>query len=225
MFNEFDDLAKLPTIHINHKDDKSVNLLRTSLLDGYGELFKCQNPVDAFKIFEKFQVLTVLREGESGVQQINNWIADVMRAEGLITRDDQQNNIDKRWYLGRPIMITGNNYDLGLFNGDIGITLRNQRGHLQIYFKDGDGFRAISCPRLPNHETAYACTVHKSQGSEFNNVLLLLPARTTPVLSRELLYTAVTRAKDYFELWGDDEVFKQGVGKRVGRCTGLAGRL
>ncbi len=224
-FNKFDELAKLPTIHINQKSGKYVKLLRQSLLKGYGKLFKCQNPADAFKVFDKFQVLTVLREGEAGVRQINNWIADLMRAEGLIKRDNQQKDIDNRWYAGRPIMITGNNYNLGLFNGDIGITMRDQRGHLQVYFKDSDGFRAISCPRLPDHETAFACTVHKSQGSEFNKVLLLLPARMTPILSRELLYTAVTRAKDYFELWGDDSVFKQGIERRVGRCTGLAGRL
>jgi exodeoxyribonuclease V alpha subunit len=207
-FSSYQDLTLFPTRKEFHG----------RILQGYGPLFNCQNPAAAFDAFSKFQILCVLREGESGIRYINQYIADVMRQEGLI------HGVEK-WYRGRPIMITGNNYGLGLFNGDIGITMPDDKGQLRVFFKSGDKLRGISCARIPAHETAFAITVHKSQGSEFSEVLLMLPTRQSPVLSRELLYTAVTRAKSSFELWGDEEIFKQAMARRVGRTTGLRERL
>jgi exodeoxyribonuclease V alpha subunit len=192
----------------------------------YGPLFASREPEAAFAVFKQFRLLCVLRQDENGVGLINQWIVDIMRREGLIHGAGKRYDHDRlRWYHGRPIMISANNYGLGLFNGDIGITLADDKGRLRVFFQEGRKFRAISCARIPAHETAFAATVHKSQGSEFKRVLLLLPGRQSPILSRELLYTAVTRARESFILWGDDEIFKQGLEQRAGRSTGLFSRL
>jgi len=217
-FNEYQDLAKLPTGQIDLRQSKTTDGLYSRILRGYEPLFNCQDPAAAFEAFDKFQVLCVLRGDETGVRRLNQYTSEIMRQAGLIHGRET-------WYRGRPIMITGNNYGLGLFNGDIGITMADEGGKLRVFFRQGDKYRAISCARIPAHETAFAITVHKSQGSEFSRVLLMLPVRQSPVLSRELLYTAVTRAKDSFELWGDEEMLKQGIERRVGRSTGLSRRL
>lgn len=217
-FDKYPELERFPAIKIGLRQNKAEADLRHRVIQEYGPLFNCHDPASAFAAFDRFQILCVVREDETGVRQVNQWIADVMRQEGFL----QGQGI---WYQGRPIMIIGNNYGLGLFNGDIGITMVDDSGRLQVYFKQGDKFRAISCARIPAHETAFAFTVHKSQGSEFNRVMLMLPGRQSPVLSRELLYTAVTRAKRHFELWGDDDIFRLGIEKRFERSTGLAKRL
>jgi exodeoxyribonuclease V alpha subunit len=116
-------------------------------------------------------------------------------------------------------MITQNDYPLGLSNGDIGVTAADAQGHLRVYFpatESGQPPRAIAPVRLPPHMPAYALTVHKSQGSEFDRVLLLLPGRGNPLLSRELLYTGVTRAKRQVEIWTDQAVWEEAVGREEG---------
>jgi exodeoxyribonuclease V alpha subunit len=124
-------------------------------------------------------------------------------------------------------MITGNTYDLGLFNGDTGVlTGASAEDGSAAYFPDPDsGVRRISALRLPPHETAFAMTIHKVQGSEFDTVLLVLPGQMSDVLSRELLYTAVTRARLHVEIWGDEEVFRRAVERRIDRSSGLRDRL
>ncbi len=217
-FDKYPELERFSAIKIGLRRDKAEVHLRCRVIQEYGPLFNCHDPVAAFEAFDRFQILCVLREDETGVRQVNQWVADVMRQEGFLHGQGI-------WYQGRPIMIIGNNYGLGLFNGDIGITMVDDSGRLRVYFKRGDKFCAISCARIPAHETAFAFTVHKSQGSEFNRVILMLPGRQSPVLSRELLYTAVTRSKRHFELWGDDDIFRVGIEKRFERSTGLAKRL
>jgi exodeoxyribonuclease V alpha subunit len=124
-------------------------------------------------------------------------------------------------------MITGNTYDLGLFNGDTGVLAGASDGCCSAaFFPDPDsGVRRISALRLPPHETAFALTIHKVQGSEFDDVLLILPDQMSEVLSRELLYTAVTRARQRVEIWADEEVFRRAVERRIERSTGLRDRL
>jgi len=125
-------------------------------------------------------------------------------------------------------LIKTNNYNLGLFNGDVGITLpdRSSKDSLRVYFPAADGtFRKFHPLRLPDHETVFAMTVHKSQGSEFNDVLLILPDRDVPVLTRELIYTAITRARDRIEIWGSEEIFKIAVSRRIERMSGLRDAL
>ncbi|HLR31403.1 MAG TPA: ATP-binding domain-containing protein, partial [Fodinibius sp.] len=131
----------------------------------------------------------------------------------------------QQWYPGKPVMVTVNDYSLGLYNGDTGICLPDQEGKLRIYFPHEDSFHSIAPARLPDHHNAYALTVHKSQGSEFNNVLLILPSKSSRVVSRELIYTAVTRARKTAAVLAPEEILKEGIEKELKRASGLADRL
>ncbi len=146
-----------------------------------------------FRSFNALRILTPLRKGRLGVESLNAWVDGVMQR--LLPAHD---NASKPWYVGRPVMVTQNDYRQNLFNGDIGIVLPNSDGELRVWFPTGEAgqYRAVAPIRLPAHETAWAMTIHKSQGSEFTRVLLILPdTEDLPLLGRELLYTAVTRAK------------------------------
>ncbi|MCX7099899.1 MAG: exodeoxyribonuclease V subunit alpha [Methylococcales bacterium] len=157
--------------------------------------------------FDRFQVLCALRRGPWGIEGLNQ------RIEGWLY--PKQNT--GLWYEGRPVMVTRNDYNLGLMNGDIGIALKDADGKLKVAFPADDPLadikiRWVSPMRLPDVETAYAITVHKSQGSEFNHVALVLPETKSPVLSRELVYTGITRAKEHFTLLESGvNVFSQAV--------------
>ncbi|OJS98739.1 exodeoxyribonuclease V subunit alpha [Marinobacter nauticus] len=186
---------------------------------------------EVLEAFNDFQVLCALRRGPWGVEGLNQRIAQQLLAEKLIHKSEG-------WYPGRPVLVTGNDYNLGLMNGDIGITFsvpwdKTETGEptqtLRVAFPSGDstgGIRWISPSRLQQLETVYAMTVHKSQGSEFNHTCLVLPDRLSPVLTKELVYTGITRAKNWFSLiTGDAQVFKDSVGQQVVRASGLALRL
>jgi len=157
--------------------------------------------------FDTFQVLCALRRGPWGVEGLNQRIEQWLFAGQL----------PALWYEGRPVMITRNDYNLGLMNGDVGITLKDSTGKLRVAFpseNSGDtvNIRWVSPMRLPDVETAFAITVHKSQGSEFNHVALVLPETKTPVLTRELIYTGITRAKDNFTLLESRaDIFNQAI--------------
>jgi exodeoxyribonuclease V alpha subunit len=144
--------------------------------------------------FGHFRVLCAVREGPWGVKAINDLVSSHFRRTLQHPLDP---GLRSEWYPGRPVMVLRNDYMLKLFNGDIGIALPDARGTLRVYFPDEDrGVRAIAPLRLPEHETAFAMTVHKAQGSEFDEVAIVLPSEGNRVLSRELLYTAVTRARE-----------------------------
>ncbi len=174
-----------------------------------------------------FQLLTPLRSGKQGVAALNARIEWALQQEGLITRTA----IDSQWYEGRPVLVTGNDYGLGLMNGDVGIALQAPvefgapgRGlKLRVAFSSGDGgVRWILPSRLQRIETVFAMTVHKSQGSEFLHTALVMPDTLSPVLTRELVYTAVTRAKSHFTLLcASDDVLAQAVERRVARQSQL----
>ena len=121
-------------------------------------------------------------------------------------------------------MVRQNDYALGLFNGDIGLCLAGEHG-LRVYFEGEDGFRAFAPARLPSHDSAFAMTVHKSQGSEFSEVLLALPESPSPLLTRALFYTGITRAKHKVEIWGLPARLAEAVNTRAERAAGLAQRL
>ena len=162
-------------------------------------------------------VLCALRNGPFGVSSINLLAEQILAEKGLIQSGS-------RWYKGRPIMITANDYNLGLFNGDTGILWPDDSPEkkLRAYFPDPNGqLRSLAPSRLLAHETVFASTVHKSQGSEFDQVLLLLPSHDTRAMTRELIYTGITRAKAAVEIWGRKEVFSLALQRRVQRTSGL----
>jgi len=165
----------------------------------------------ALHAFDAFQVLSALRRGRWGVEELNQRIATWLFPKESLSH----------WYEGRPVMITRNDYNLGLMNGDIGIALKDHAGKLRVAFPAVDPLaetkiRWLSPMRLPDVETAFAITVHKSQGSEFNHVVLALPETKSPVLTRELIYTGITRAKENFTLLESREgVFDQAVKARM----------
>lgn len=121
-------------------------------------------------------------------------------------------------------MVRQNDYALGLFNGDVGICLPTPHG-LRVFFEGEDGHRPFSPARLPSHDSAFAMTVHKSQGSEFREVLLVLPEQPSPLLSRSLFYTGITRARQRVEIWGLPQRLAEAVSTRAERAAGLAERL
>jgi exodeoxyribonuclease V alpha subunit len=173
--------------------------------------------------FARFRVLCALRDGPWGVNAINREVGTHFRRTLKHPRDP---GLRSEWYPGRPVMVLRNDPVLKLFNGDIGIVLADEDGELHVHFPaEAGAFRAIAPARLPEHETAFAMTVHKSQGSEFDEVLLVLPAEQSRVLTRELLYTAVTRARERLTLVGNAGVVAAAVETATKRVSGLAGRV
>ena len=178
-----------------------------------------EEPGRIFEAFNAFRVLCAHRGGVAGVFAVNRIIEEVLDEQGLI--DARQT-----WYAGRPVMITRNDYNLKLFNGDVGITLPDAEGKLRVVFAgSGEGVRSFAPSRLPDHETVYAMTVHKAQGSEFRQVLMILPSEMSPIMSRELVYTGISRAMDRVEIWGNEAVFSEAVGRRLVRASALQERL
>ena len=172
--------------------------------------------------FARFRVLCAVREGPRGVSALNAQLARQFRA-ALPNFDASESS---PWYPGRPVLVLRNDYVLKLFNGDIGITLPDASGELSVCFPEpAGGLRAVAPVRLPQHETAFAMTVHKSQGSEFEAVLVLLPEQRSRVLTRELLYTAVTRARSTVTLCGGSGVLAAAIAARTQRHSGLLARL
>ncbi|HEY5512680.1 MAG TPA: exodeoxyribonuclease V subunit alpha [Geomonas sp.] len=195
--------------------------LAERIVAGYGAYLKESSPQEAFARFGQFRMLCAMRSGPFGVESVNRLVEERLAKAGLI-------NPEGRWYAGEPIMITRNDYNLALFNGDVGLILPDPESgfELRAFFPSGAaGMRKVLPLRLPDHESAFAMTVHKSQGSEFDRVLLILPDRDAPLLTRELLYTAITRAKKSVELLGSDELFVTAVQRRIVRRSGLRERL
>ena len=179
------------------------------------------DPPTVFAAFNRFRVLSAVRKGPFGVEALNQLCEAALHERRLI--DNRQT-----WYLGRPVMIVRNDYNLRLFNGDIGITLPDpeEADRVKVFFLGNDGaLRSFAPARLPEHETVYAMTVHKSQGSEFDRILVVTPNEPSPVLSRELLYTALTRAKQEAVFYGTPDVFAAAVERRLRRSSGLRDRL
>jgi exodeoxyribonuclease V alpha subunit len=187
----------------------------------YLEAAKAGNPQAAFAAFNAFRALCAQREGSWGVAGINEALEARIKRRGQVPSRE-------RWYVGRPVMVRQNDYALGLFNGDIGICLHSEYG-LRVYFEgEGsgeDGYRPFAPARLPSHDSAFAMTVHKSQGSEFSEVLLVLPEQPSPLLSRSLFYTGITRAKHKVEIWALPPRLAEAVSTRAERAAGLAERL
>lgn len=174
------------------------------------------NHATVFRHFNAFRLLTAHRDGPDGVEGLNRLVE---------TRVLGRHAKDALWYPGRPVLIQANDYSLKLYNGDIGLT-RELDGQLRVVFEAEDsGHRSLAPGRLPAHETAYAMTVHKSQGSEFGTVLLWLPPPDSLLLNRALVYTGITRAKARIELWGPEASLDPAVQAAPPRASGLRDRL
>jgi exodeoxyribonuclease V alpha subunit len=172
----------------------------------------------ALTAFEGFRVLAAVHRGPFGVEALNRVVAARLQARGLVAGEGD--------FHGKPVLITANDYEMGLYNGDVGLLWREGRGDLRAWFRVGDGgIRDVSVRRLPAHVPAWALTVHKSQGSEFDEVLLVLPPEPGPVLTRELVYTGLTRARRRVTVQGARGAFAQACARRVQRASGLAEKL
>jgi exodeoxyribonuclease V alpha subunit len=198
------------------------------IFDSYAEYLNAirtnpQNMEAAFEAFGRSRILCAVREGARGADAINKQISRYFR-----NALDDRLDLDERseWYPGRPVMVLRNDYLLKLFNGDIGIALPNALGNLGVFFPDSEtGFRMVPIVRLPEHESAFAITVHKSQGSEFDKVILMLPAEPNRVVSRELLYTAITRSRAKVTIISNAQVFEHAVQSPTRRRSGLIARM
>ncbi len=195
--------------------------LRDPVIAGFRTYLEASDPLAALSALQEFRILCAVRHGPFGVESLNAIAEEILAGAGLL--------VPRRgWYAGRPIMITENNYNLALFNGDSGIVLPDPSaaGELRAFFLSAEGkLRRFLPSRLPVHETAFAITVHKSQGSEFGQVLLVLPESDSPVLTRELLYTGLTRARKRVELWASEAALRAAIGRRVTRDSGLRDAL
>ncbi|CZF85015.1 RecBCD enzyme subunit RecD [Grimontia celer] len=169
--------------------------------------------------FSDIRLLCALSDGPFGVKGLNTAIEKALTKTGLIAPGEEI------FYPGRPIMVTQNDHGLGLYNGDIGIVVKQEEG-LRVVFEMADGsVKAFLPSRLPEHQTAYAMTIHKSQGSEFSHTILVLPPTPTPVMTRELVYTGVTRAKDRLDVYATRTSLARAVKRKTQRFSGLADAL
>jgi exodeoxyribonuclease V alpha subunit len=211
----FSDIEKKPL----QSGEEYLSMLDDAL-EGYQHFLQAvrqqASPEAVIAAFGEYQLLCALREGPFGVTGLNERLEQVLAQKRQIARQPHS-----RWYEGRPVMISRNDSALGLFNGDIGIALDRGEG-LRVWFQMPDGsVKSVQPSRLPDHETAWAMTVHKSQGSEFDHAALILPVQMSPVVTRELVYTAITRARRRLSLYADESVLAQAVTTRTERRSGL----
>lgn len=203
-------------------EEAVLKILADKIVQGYRSYLMTKDPLAALEAFARFKILCALRIGPFGAISINRLAEEILMQQGLIHLDPTRSN---PWYKGRPVLVTRNDYNLGLFNGDIGITWPASSGQLrdlQVFFSAGNGqVKHYATHRLPEHETVFAMTVHKSQGSEFDDVVLLLPPKDYPVLTRELIYTGLTRAKQKFSLWAKPSVLGNAIKQKIERTSGL----
>lgn len=208
--------------HVDHH-----NLLSKNIHEHYHRLCHVNEPQEALEELNRFRILCAVNLGELGVDTINANAAAVLAEE-------KENRIPKgfksEWYHGRPILITANEHSLGLFNGDVGITMvlettNDKTSH--VYFQGGAAgkLQRFSPSRLSRYQDVYAMTIHKSQGSEFDEVLLVLPEKDTPLITRELLYTGITRAKRKLSILASESVIGNAVSRRIKRASGLRDAL
>jgi exodeoxyribonuclease V alpha subunit len=195
--------------------------LRTVLagpLGRYADAIARGDIAGAFANFEGFRVLTAVRDGPVGSNWLNELIESQLRR---LLRDAGPVGGGGEWFAGRAVMINRNHRPTRLFNGDVALMLPGPEGLRAWLRGPGNDMRALSPARLPSHEPAYALTIHKSQGSEFDEVLVLLPNADSPVLTRELLYTALTRARRRLVLWGSEAAIRAAIARPTRRVSGL----
>lgn len=211
------EVCLLPPLGQNDLDHPLAEMI----LAGYRPFLEAADPFAALALFEHFRLLCAHRTGPMGVSFLNRYAEKVLSRHRLLEPNTP-------WYKGRPVLIQANSYPLRLFNGETGILWpgENGEGLKAFFFAEGrEGVRSYSLRQLPAHETAFAMTIHKSQGSEFSRVALVLPGEDSALLSRELLYTGVSRARRQIILVGRSQEIAAAVGRRVERASGLGEKL
>jgi len=189
-------------------------LLEKEALADFQRLSRASSPEDALERTDNLKVLCALKRGSKGVQHINNYITSLVTGRPY--------SFKGYLYKGLPVIISRNDYMLELFNGDTGVIWPDESGRLKAWFPCGEnGIRQFSPARLPSFEAAWAITVHRSQGSEFKRVLLVLPSEKSAMPGRELLYTAITRARDEITIWGTWDDLRACVERQTARTSGL----
>jgi exodeoxyribonuclease V alpha subunit len=191
----------------------------TSFLEGFRNYILESDINAALVLFQQQRILCAVREGKGGLHESNQTAENWLKKQQLIQPDNG-------FYENRPIIITRNNKELNLVNGDIGI-VRTINGEKKVWFDAGNGqVRGVSVHYIQNAETVFAMTIHKSQGSEYDRVLIRLPEQAKiALLTRELLYTAVTRAKKQVFILSTPEVLKTTAAERISRVSGISTRM
>jgi exodeoxyribonuclease V alpha subunit len=193
--------------------------IRTAVLEALCPYLDAKDPAERLEQLGIYRLLSAHRRGPFGAERLNSLIEDLLARAGRIDPSAEH-------YHGRPIMVTRNDYQLELFNGDVGVLHRGPGGTLRAHFPGPGGEPRSFLPgRLPPHESVYAMTVHKSQGSEFDAVGLLVPPQLSPVLTRELVYTGLTRARRRVTLFGSVDVLREAIDRRIERASGLRDAL
>lgn len=196
--------------------------LRDAVVSHYGDVLKSATPAAALAALGIFRILCAVREGPLGTEAINHLAEEILAEAGLIPPDKFKSGN----YAGRPLMVTTNNYALKLFNGDTGVVWPADNFSALVHFpSETGGIRAVARERLPEHETVFALTIHKSQGSEFDHVLLVLPETASPVLTRQLFYTGLTRARQSVRILAPEMILRATIATQLQRASGLTDAL
>jgi exodeoxyribonuclease V alpha subunit len=206
---------------VDPEDRAATAAVRAEVVDRALEIAEAANEAQgarAAELLDHHRLLCAHREGPYGVSGWNRQVVHHLAESAGVAHLDE-------WYAGRPVLITANDRGLGLSNGDLGVTVRADDGRLRVMVRVDGRLRSFAPTRLTGVETVYAMTVHKSQGSEARAVTVVLPPGDSPLLTRELLYTAVTRARQQVTVIGTEESVRAAVSRTVQRASGLASRL
>ena len=211
-------IQKTPDIH--KIETKIKNYIESITLNVNGKSVKFRQYINAATVEESYQIFTEFRIlcshyiGKYGVKNINRIIHYLLFGSTRTAK-------------GIPIMITENNNQLELYNGDIGLIWPDETGNCKAWFpkSNSDKLRSISLSSLPEHDEVFAMTIHKSQGSGFQKIFIILPDGDSPLLTKELIYTGITRAKKYCEIWANDDIMDKAISRKTERDSGLKDKL
>ena len=201
-------------------DTKYSGKVFEQFTEGYTDYIQEPDIKAGLQKLNRLRVLCAVREGEHGLYTLNTAIENYLRKKKLINKHSE-------YYENRPVIVTRNYYSLGLFNGDVGLIRADENGVLKAWFEGSDGeLKSVLPGYIADSETVFAMTIHKSQGSEYDRVLVVLPDNTNiSILTRELLYTAVTRAKSAVILQASEAVILRTAQGVVERASGIMDRF